>query len=78
LKSGKTTEREVKMPQWAYEISSFKLAVIMVAMIEAVSLIGLFLVRRFVLPHLRLHDGVNDAISGTVRQSVCFTALRLA
>ena len=55
------------MPQWAYEISPLKLALIMVAMIEVVSLIGLMLARRFVLPHLRFHDGVNDAISGTVQ-----------
>jgi hypothetical protein len=55
------------MPQWAYEISSLKLALIMVATIEAVSLIGLTLARRFVLPHLHFHDGVNDAISGTVQ-----------
>ena len=55
------------MPQWAYEISPLKLALIMVATIEAVSLIGLMLARRYVVPHLRFHDGVNDAISGTVQ-----------
>src|SRR5882762_6315676 len=55
------------MPQWAYEISPLKLGLIMVAIIEAVSLIGLMMVRRFVLPHVRFHDGVNDAISGTVQ-----------
>jgi hypothetical protein len=55
------------MPQWAYEISTLKLALIMVAIVEAVSLIGLLLARRFVLPHLHFHDGINDAISGTVQ-----------
>lgn len=55
------------MPQWAYEISALKLGLIMVAIIEAVSLVGLMMVRRFVLPHLRFNDGVNDAISGTVQ-----------
>lgn len=55
------------MPNWAYEISPFKLALIMVAGIEAASIIGLLLARRFLLPHLRFHDGVNDAISGTVQ-----------
>jgi hypothetical protein len=55
------------MPQWAYEISTLKLALIMVAAVEAVSLLGLLLARRFVLPQLRFHDGVNDAISGTVQ-----------
>lgn len=55
------------MPVWAYEISPLLLAMIMVACIEAVSLTGLFLARRLVLPHLRLHDGLNDAVSGTVQ-----------
>jgi hypothetical protein len=52
---------------WAYNISPLQLALIMVAAIEAVSLFGLFLARRFILPHLRFHDGINDAISGTVQ-----------
>jgi hypothetical protein len=55
------------MPMWAYNMSPLQLALIMVASIEAVSLFGLFLARRFVLPHLRFHDGINDAISGTVQ-----------
>jgi len=52
---------------WAYNISPLQLALIMVATIEAVSLAGLFLTRRFILPHLRFHDGINDAISGAVQ-----------
>lgn len=55
------------MPMWAYSMSPLQLAIIMVASIEAVSLFGLFLARRFILPNLRFHDGVNDAISGTVQ-----------
>jgi hypothetical protein len=55
------------MPLWAYNMSPLQLALIMVAVIEAVSLFGLFLARRFLLPRLRFHDGVNDAISGTVQ-----------
>ena len=55
------------MPLWAYNISPLQLALIMVATIEAVSLVGLFLTRRFILPHLRFHDGINDAISGAVQ-----------
>jgi len=39
----------------------------MVAVIEAISLGALFLSRRYLLPRLRFHDGVNDAISGTVQ-----------
>ena len=55
------------MPLWAYNMSPLLLALIMVASIEAVSLICLLLTRRFLLPHLRYHDGINDAISGTVQ-----------
>jgi hypothetical protein len=55
------------MPLWAYEISPILLVLIMFVTIEAISLAGLILVRRFLLPHLRFHDGVNDAISGTVQ-----------
>lgn len=55
------------MPTWAYNMSPLQLALIMVAVIEAVSLFGLVLARRFLLPHLHFHDGVNDAISGTVQ-----------
>src|SRR3954462_5797980 len=38
-----------------------------IAFIEAVSLAGLLLSRRFVTPRLRYNAGVNDAISGTVQ-----------
>lgn len=55
------------MPLWLYEISPLKAVLIMVALIEALSLIGLALSRRFIVPRLRYHDGVNDAVSGTVQ-----------
>lgn len=55
------------MPIWAYEMSPLQLALVMVAGIEAVSLVCLLLTRRFVLPRLHFHDGINDAISGTVQ-----------
>ncbi len=55
------------MPIWAYHTSPLLLALVMVAIIEAISLGALFLSRRYLLPHLRYHDGVNDAISGTVQ-----------
>lgn len=55
------------MPLWAYQMSSLYLVLLMVASIELVSMIGLFLARRLLIPHLRFHDGVNDAISGTVQ-----------
>ena len=55
------------MPVWIYEISPLYSALILVAVIEAVSLIGLFLARRFLLPRFHYSDGINDAISGTVQ-----------
>ena len=55
------------MPLWAYNIPIVLLALIMVAGIEAIALIGLVLVRRYLMPHRQFHDGVNDAVSGTVQ-----------
>lgn len=55
------------MPMWAYNMSPLQLALIMVATIEACSLAGLFVTRRFILPRLHFHDGINDAISGAVQ-----------
>lgn len=39
----------------------------MVVFIETISLVGLFLARRFVMPRLHYSEGVNDAVSGTVQ-----------
>jgi hypothetical protein len=55
------------MPFWLYNLSSWLLALGMVVLFEALSLGGLFLTRRFVLPHLHFHDGVNDAVGGTIQ-----------
>jgi hypothetical protein len=55
------------MPMWTYNMSPLQLALVMVATIEAVSVVGLFLTRRFILPRLHFHDGINDAISGAVQ-----------
>ena len=55
------------MPLWVYDISFAPLALIMVVGIEVIALAGLVLVRRKVLPRLHFHDGVNDAVSGTVQ-----------
>jgi len=55
------------MPVWLYEISPLQAALVMVVFVETVSLAGLFLTRRFILPRLHYSDGVNDAISGTVQ-----------
>ncbi len=55
------------MPLWAYEMSPLQLVLLMIVVIEVVSLACLLLTRRFLLPRLRFHDGINDAISGTVQ-----------
>jgi hypothetical protein len=39
----------------------------MVVFVEALSLIGLFLARRFLLPRFHYSEGINDAVSGTVQ-----------
>jgi hypothetical protein len=55
------------LPIWFYDIRPLFSAIIMVVFVEAVSLIGLFLARRLVLPRLRYGEGINDAVSGTVQ-----------
>lgn len=55
------------MPVWLYEIPPRTAALIMVIFIESLALVGLVLVRRFVIPRLHYHDGANDAVSGTVQ-----------
>ena len=57
----------VRVPLWVYSIPFVPLALIMIVGIEAIALAGLVLVRRKVLPRLHFHDGVNDAVSGTVQ-----------
>jgi hypothetical protein len=55
------------MPIWLYEVSPGTAALIMVVFIESVSLIGLLLVRRLLLPKLKYHEGTHEAVSGTVQ-----------
>jgi hypothetical protein len=55
------------VPIWLYEVPPLVTAVVMVVFVEALSLIGLFLARRFLLRRFHYSDGVNDAISGTVQ-----------
>ena len=55
------------MPNWLYEVSPPMAALIMVAFIEFAALIGLVLVRHHLIPRLHYHEGVNDAVSGTVQ-----------
>jgi hypothetical protein len=55
------------MPIWFYEVRPLFAAAMLVLIIETVSIIGLFLVRRLILPHIRYGEGINDAVSGTVQ-----------
>lgn len=55
------------MPTWLYEVSPRTAALIMVVFVECIALIGLLLVRRFVIPRLRYHEGTHEAVSGTVQ-----------
>ena len=55
------------MPIWLYEFPPLVTAIVMVVFVEGLSLIGLFLARRFLLPRFHYSDGINDAVSGTVQ-----------
>src|SRR4030095_13111770 len=55
------------MPIWLYQIHPLYAGLLLIAVIEIVSMIGLFLTRRLIIPRLHYHDGVNEAVSGTVQ-----------
>ena len=55
------------MPIWIYEIHPLYAGLALVVTIETVSMIGLFVTRRLIIPRLNYHDGANDAVSGTVQ-----------
>ena len=55
------------MPVWLYDVPPRTAALLMVLFVESLALIGLVLVRRFLIPRLHYHDGANDAVSGTVQ-----------
>jgi hypothetical protein len=55
------------MSNWIYEVPTKFLAIGLIVVFEIVALAGLYFARRFVLPRLRYHDGVNDAVSGTIQ-----------
>jgi hypothetical protein len=55
------------VPLWLYNVTPLYSALIMVAVIETASLIGLFLTRRFLVPKFIFSEGINDAISGSVQ-----------
>src|SRR5678815_3629561 len=55
------------MPVWAYGLSPIVLAIVMIGTIELLAIAGLVITRWLIVPRLHFHDGVNDAISGTVQ-----------
>lgn len=55
------------MPIWLYQTRPLFAAVVIMIVVETISLIGLFLARRFVVGHFHSSEGINDAISGTVQ-----------
>jgi hypothetical protein len=55
------------MPTFFYTIRPLYSAIFLIISIETISLTGLLLTRRFILPRLHYHDGTNDAVSGTVQ-----------
>jgi hypothetical protein len=55
------------VPIWLYEMSSLRAALLLVAVVELISLAGLFAARRFLIPKFHYGEGINDAISGTVQ-----------
>jgi hypothetical protein len=55
------------MPIYLYQISPLFAGILMVLFIETLSMTGLFVVRRWLVPRLRYSEGVNDAVSGTVQ-----------
>jgi len=55
------------MPIWLYKLNSPLIAIMLLASIEALSLVGLMLTRRYILPKLRYRDNPNEVVSGTVQ-----------
>src|SRR6476659_3500370 len=55
------------MPLWLYQIRPLYAAIIIMVAVETVSLLGLFLTRRFLIHRFHSSEGINDAISGTVQ-----------
>lgn len=55
------------MPIWLYDLSHLRQALLIIAFVEFVSIVGLLLARRYVVPRLHYSEGINDAVSGTVQ-----------
>jgi hypothetical protein len=55
------------VPIWLYDMSSLRAALLLVGVVEFLSLVGLLLTRRYLIPKFHFGEGINDAISGTVQ-----------
>ena len=55
------------MPLWIYELPPVLAAVVIALFVETVALVGLLLVRRFIVPRLHYGSEVHEAVSGTVQ-----------
>jgi len=55
------------MPIWLYELSPLHQALVVIAFVEIISIAGLLLARRYIVPRFHYSEGINDAVSGTVQ-----------
>jgi hypothetical protein len=55
------------MPIWLYQTRPLFAAIVIMIAIETISLVGLFIARRFLVRRFHSSEGINDAISGTVQ-----------
>jgi uncharacterized protein DUF4239 len=55
------------VPIWLYDVSPLLSALIIIVFVELLSLVGLFIARRFLVHRFHYGEGINDAISGTVQ-----------
>lgn len=55
------------MPIWLYQLSPVSGVLIIFVFIETLALVGLVLVRRFLIRRLSYNEGVHEAVSGTVQ-----------
>jgi hypothetical protein len=55
------------MPIWLYDLSPLRQALIIITFVEFLSIVGLLLARRYLIPKFHYSEGINDAVSGTVQ-----------
>ena len=55
------------MPIWLYNISQLHAGLCIIVFVELVSLAGLLVTRRYLIPRFHFGNGINDAVSGTVQ-----------